>query len=112
LTCHLFLKIAITCAIFQLVGYRGNQYVVAQSTTPDSRKCVENLCFFQSGSVIVFCCRKLFRCLLQNKKNTILKDLTADLKAKNTKLSIQVRKLDSEKKYIKQTYQEGVLEVK
>ena len=46
---------------------RGNQYVVAQSTTPDSRKCVENLCFFQSGSVIVFCCRKLFCCLLQNK---------------------------------------------
>jgi hypothetical protein len=34
-------------------------------------------------------------------QNTILKDLTADLKAKNTKLSIQVRKLDSEKKYIK-----------
>ncbi|VVH66501.1 hypothetical protein BSPLISOX_2631 [uncultured Gammaproteobacteria bacterium] len=44
----------------------------------------------------------------QNKKNTILKDLTADLKAKNTKLSIQVRKLDSEKKYIKQTYQDSL----
>jgi len=41
----------------------------------------------------------------QNEKNTMLEGLTADLKAKNTKLSIRIGKLESEKEYIKQTYQ-------
>lgn len=44
----------------------------------------------------------------QNEKNTILEGLTANLKAKNTKLSIQIGKLESEKKHIKQTYQDSL----
>ncbi len=44
----------------------------------------------------------------QNEKNTTLEGLTADLKAKNTKLSIRIGKLESEKEYIKQTYQDSL----
>ncbi|SEH91539.1 SH3 type 3 domain-containing protein [Bathymodiolus azoricus thioautotrophic gill symbiont] len=44
----------------------------------------------------------------QNEKNTMLEGLTADLKAKNTKLSIRIGKLESEKEYIKQTYQDSL----
>lgn len=44
----------------------------------------------------------------QNEKDTILENLLANLKTKNTKLSIQVGKLKSEKEHIQQTYQDSL----
>ncbi len=44
----------------------------------------------------------------QNEKNTKLEKLAADLKTKNTQLSIQVGKLESEKKHIQQTYKDSL----
>lgn len=44
----------------------------------------------------------------QNQRNTKLEKLAVDLKAKNTQLSIQVGKLESEKKHIQQTYKDSL----
>lgn len=44
----------------------------------------------------------------QNEQNTKLEKLAADLKTKNTQLSIQVGKLESEKKHIQQTYKDSL----
>ena len=44
----------------------------------------------------------------QDERNTILEDLTSDLKTKNAKLSIKIGKLESEKEHIKQTYQDSL----
>ncbi len=44
----------------------------------------------------------------QNEKNTKLEKLAADFKTKNTQLSIQVGKLESEKKHIQQTYKDSL----
>lgn len=44
----------------------------------------------------------------QNQRNTKLEKLAVNLKAKNTQLSIQVGKLESEKKHIQQTYKDSL----
>ncbi len=44
----------------------------------------------------------------QNERNIALEDYTLELKKKNTALSIQVGKLESEKKHIRSTYQDSL----